>query len=158
MRNVYLDTTIPSLLATTKDDPASATRREITQAFWRWYPGRCRLFVSDIVVAELRAGAWPGREEALAAVADLTRLPVTDPVEAAAREYLRALVVPVTAGRDALHLACACVHGMQVLLTWNVRHLANPERTARLAGLNRRLGLATPAVRTPGSLLEGIDA
>lgn len=151
---MYLDTNVPSFLTTTRQDPASVFRRELTQKFWRGHGAKYRLFVSELVLAELTADAWPGRDEALAAVDALLRLPVTPEVRRATEAYIRARVMPDDARGDAAHYACASVHGMEIVLTWNIRHLANPGKTERLAALNRRLGLSTPVVYTPEALLE----
>jgi hypothetical protein len=157
VRSVYLDTSVPSFLATTRGDPASVVRREITQTFWRQGPPAYRLFVSELVVAELSAGDWPGRDRALAAIAAIPSLAVTPEVTEVALVYLRSGLLPVGSRADAAHLACASVHGMEVLLTWNVRHLANPAKVEHLAAINRRLGLATPMICTPEALLEAGD-
>jgi len=154
VRNVYLDTNVPSFLTTTREDPASTVRRELTQRFWRAHAPKYRLFVSELVIAELTGADWPGRDEALAAIDTLLRLPVTTEVRRATDAYIRARVMPDNARGDAAHYACASVHGMDIVLTWNIRHLANPGKTERLAALNRRLGLSTPVVCTPEALLE----
>jgi hypothetical protein len=44
------------------------------------------------------------------------------------------------------------VHEFDFLLTWNIRHLANPNKLAHLTVVNRRLGLLTPQVVTPEML------
>ncbi len=41
-------------------------------------------------------------------------------------EFARA-VVPSKAAEDALHIAIATLYGVDYLLTWNCRHIANPE-------------------------------
>ncbi|MBI4917542.1 MAG: type II toxin-antitoxin system VapC family toxin [Acidobacteria bacterium] len=157
MRSVYLDTNVPSFLVTTRDDHASQLRRTITQQFWSAHPGRFRLFLSELVIAELSAEEWPGREQALAAIRGLPLLPITDDVTALAGTYLRARIVPASAARDAVHLACASVHGVNVLLTWNVRQLANPTKVERLRAVNLIANVATPVLCTPESLLEDDD-
>jgi len=53
---------------------------------------------------------------------------------------------------DAFHLAIASVNEVDYLLTWNCRHLANPNKTRRIAEMNRRLGLMTPIIVTPAML------
>jgi hypothetical protein len=40
------------------------------------------------------------------------------------------------------------------LLTWNCRHLANPTRLARLAEINRKIGLVVPIIVTPTMLFR----
>jgi hypothetical protein len=61
-------------------------------------------------------------------------------------------LVPSDVSGDALHLAVACVHEVDFLLTWNIRHLANPNKLDHLTVINRRLGLLTPQIVTPEML------
>jgi hypothetical protein len=65
--------------------------------------------------------------------------------------------MPAEARGDAFHLALASVHAMDALLTWNVRHLANPRKVGHLTIINRRLGLPTPVICTPGVFMEESD-
>ena len=62
---------------------------------------------------------------------------------------MRERLVPGDVQGDALHLALACVYEFDFLLTWNIRHLANPNKLAHLTIISRRLGLPTPQVVTP---------
>lgn len=47
----------------------------------------------------------------------------------------------------------ASLHGVDYLLTWNCRHLANVSKQRHLAVMNGRLGLAMPTITTPLTLL-----
>ena len=154
MLDVYLDTTIPSFAATARDDPASMVRRELTRAFWRSHDSSYALYVSELVDAEIEAGSWSGREDAIKLIARLPRLPLNEDVRTAAETYMNARLMPRVMAGDAFHVACASVHSVHVLLTWNVRHLANPSKTEHLAAINRRLGIMTPTICTPESLIE----
>ncbi len=66
---------------------------------------------------------------------------------------------PTSSGRDpagdALHLAVATFHKVDVLLTWNCAHLANPNKTGRLQLINYEIGLPTPALMTSLNYLNG---
>ncbi len=42
-------------------------------------------------------------------------------------------IVPAKAVEDALHIAVATIHGVDYLLTWNCRHIANPEIQRNIA-------------------------
>lgn len=55
----------------------------------------------------------------------------------------------MAAGGDAAHLAIASLHAVDVLLTWNGRHLANANKTGHIRAVNSRLGIATPIIATP---------
>ena len=47
----------------------------------------------------------------------------------------------------------AVVHGMDYLLTWNCKHLANANKFEHIRVLTARRGLASPAIVTPQQLL-----
>ena len=149
---VYVETTVPSAYVTTRTDPSSLHRREVTRAWWDDQLARYDVWVSEAVVLELEQGDWPAKAEALRLVEPLRRVPVTEEVVNVSRRLVQERLVPVNLAGDALHLAIACVYEFDFLLTWNVRHLANPNKLAHLIVVNRRLGLLTPQIVTPETL------
>ncbi|NOS99323.1 MAG: type II toxin-antitoxin system VapC family toxin [Phycisphaerales bacterium] len=150
--SVYIESSVPSAYVTPRTDSASRHRRDSTIEWWDQQRPAYELWSSDTTIAELREGQWPGQQQALSLIADLPRLSVTDEVVAVARRYVRERVVPADLGGDAMHLAAACVHEMDFLLTWNIRHLANPNKLDHLTVINRRLSLLTPRIVTPEML------
>jgi hypothetical protein len=56
---------------------------------------------------------------------------------------------------DALHMTMATVHRMEVLLTWNCRHLANSQILAEVGRWIRIKGYELPLVCTPLELMGG---
>lgn len=50
---------------------------------------------------------------------------------------------------DAMIVAMASENGIDVLLTWNRRHLSNPSSQAQIEEINRQHGWQTPALLTP---------
>ena len=54
--------------------------------------------------------------------------------------------------RDAAHIALATVHEMDILLSWNCRHLANAAIQARLRRLVEASGFTLPVLCTPEEL------
>ena len=149
---VYVETTIPSAHVSTRTDPTSVHRRELTRAWWADQSARYDVWISEAVALELRQGDWPGKADALKLVEPLRRVAVTEEAINIARRYVRERLVPGNLQGDALHLAMACVYEFDFLLTWNIRHLANPHKMAHLTVINRRLGLLTPQVVTPEML------
>lgn len=57
--------------------------------------------------------------------------------------------IPYKAGEDALHIAIATVHGIDYLLTWNCRHIANAEMIKGIALLCSEQGYEVPVISTP---------
>lgn len=152
MASVYIETTIPSAYVTTRTDPASLFRREITHQWWHQQLEQYDAYVSEAVLVELEQGEWPRQSEALALVGSLPRLPIDEEVLAVATRYVDDLLVPHQISGDAAHLAVACVQQVDFLLTWNIRHLANPNKLTHLTVINRRMGLLTPQIVTPEML------
>jgi hypothetical protein len=50
---------------------------------------------------------------------------------------------------DALHIAVSIVHQLDYLLTWNQKHLANPNKRTHLTILAARARLRLPELVTP---------
>lgn len=59
---------------------------------------------------------------------------------------------PAAAG-DAVHLAASVIHRMDYLLTWNQKHLANPNKRTHLMVVCARLNLTAPQIVTPDLLV-----
>lgn len=66
-------------------------------------------------------------------------------------------LMPVSPDADALHLALASSSGCDFIVTWNCKHLANPNKFAHVQHLNRLLGLPVPEIVTPQDLLRRTD-
>ena len=62
--------------------------------------------------------------------------------------------IPREAIEDALHVAVAAAHGMDYLLTWNCRHIANAAMRNRIADICTSSGVEAPVICTPEELLE----
>ena len=60
---------------------------------------------------------------------------------------------PKNAAEDALHIALATVHGIDYLLTWYCRHIANAEMHQALTSKCALHGYAPPIICTPEELM-----
>jgi hypothetical protein len=110
------------------------------------------LYVSPEVVRELSSEHFPKvvREPALAMLKGLTLLPTTAEVVSFAELLVSERVMPGPATEaDAVHLAMSTVHSMNYLLTWNQKHLANPNKRTHLTILAARARLQFPEIVTP---------
>ena len=59
----------------------------------------------------------------------------------------------ISAFTHAMHISIATVHFVDYLLTWNCRHIANPEIQARIAEHFQQQGLFLPFICTPEELM-----
>ena len=112
------------------------------------------LFVSSEVLNELDNQRYPQREEALAFISGVPLVEVDEASIGLATILVRERVMPQSITGDPIHVAAACVHGMDYLLTWNVRHLANPNKLAYLQTICVRAGYMPPRIITPDLLWE----
>ena len=87
-------------------------------------------------------------------LAEVPLLEVTAAAESLAAALLEEVPLPQKAATDALHIAVAAVNGVEYLLTWNCRHIANPALRPRIESVCRRMGFEPPVICTPQELLE----
>jgi hypothetical protein len=85
-------------------------------------------------------------------LAGLVVLLVDDSARNLARELLAEKILPPAAASDAIHAVVASMNRVDILLTWNCRHLANPHLLGRLREFMARHGLTLPEICTPVEL------
>ena len=84
----------------------------------------------------------------------LTLLETTEDALVLSRQLIDSGAVPREAPEDALHIAIAVTNGIEYLLTWNYRHIANATMRAQIEDLCRRAGYEPPIICTPEELME----
>ena len=85
-------------------------------------------------------------------MAEIKLLDLTEEAQALTKQILSSGLLPAAADRDSAHIALATVHEMEVLLTWNCRHIANAAIQARLLQLAGKAGFTLPVLCTPEEL------
>ena len=150
---VYIETSIVSYLtARPSHDLLVAAHQQLTIVWWDEQRTRYEIFTSHVVLAEARAGDPEAAQRRLVVLECLPLLDVTDAAIALATMLITGQALPAQAAQDALHLAMACVHGMQYLLTWNCTHLANARLRSRIEQVCREAGYIPPIICTPEEL------
>jgi predicted nucleic acid-binding protein len=111
------------------------------------------LFASELVREEAAKGDSTAAARRLEALQGIPLLDVTEEATELAGRLMELGVSPAKAADDAGHLATATVHGMEFLLTWNCRHLANAEIAEVIAFFLREGGYEPPVICTPEELV-----
>ena len=154
--SVYLETSFASyLVAWPSDSLVTAALQRLTQRWWDARRDAFELFVSELVLAEARSGNPSAAARRLAVLATIPVLHATPAAEALTERILAARLVPPKARADAAHIAIAAVHGMDYLVTWNCRPIANAITRKRIEQLLREAGYDAPVLCTPEELQEG---
>ena len=152
---IYLESTIPSyVVARPARDLLQAARQQLTRDWWESRREQHELFASQIVLDEIAFGEKAMAQLRLELMQGLPLLPVTDEVKEFARKVQTSGLLPATAERDASHIALASAYELDILLTWNCRHIANATIQTRLRRLAAAAGFTLPVICTPEELLE----
>lgn len=152
---IYIESTIPSyVVARPARDLLQAARQQITRDWWDWKRQKHDLFVSQIVLDEIAAGDPEMARCRLELVENLTVLDLTPAAELLADNILCSGLLPQNANIDAAHIALATVQKMDILLTWNCRHIANGIIEVPLRRLVQAAALELPGICTPQELVE----
>jgi hypothetical protein len=154
-RKVYIETSVISYLtARPSMNVIEAGHQQSTYLFWD-RRGEFDLSASELVLTECAAGDPGAAGKRLAALQGIHLLEITTHSIELAKSLVAAGIVPPKASEDALHISIATVHFAEYLLTWNCRHIANPEIQAQIADNFRRKGLFLPFICTPEELIGG---
>ena len=78
-------------------------------------------------------------------------------IEEVAKALISEHALPENEATDAYHIATAAFYGMDVLLTWNCRHMANEFTLPKTYGVLRDAGLKCPVIITPKRYMEDAD-
>jgi len=152
--SVYVETTIVSYLgARPSRNLIVRAHQELTRRWWR-QRAAFQIFASPLVVEEARRGDSAARSRRRRLLRGLPLLEITDDSRAVARRLLEAGPLPEQAEIDALHIGVAAVHGMEYLVTWNCRHIANARMRPQIEEVIRGSAYEPPILCTPEELLE----
>jgi hypothetical protein len=114
-------------------------------------------YISTVVLDEV---AMAPEETAASIVREINKLAPaalepTEESEELAEAYLAAGVVPANKRDDARHVAIATVAGLEIVVSWNHRHLANERKRSLFNAVNRLAGYAQVLViHTPFEIMQ----
>lgn len=149
-----METTIVSYLsARSSRDLIVRAHQEITRRWWR-KRSEFDVFASPLVMEEAGRGDVRARTRRHRVLRDLSLLEINDESRAVARRLLAKGPLPAQAEGDALHIGIAAAHGMEYLVTWNCRHIANAWIRPQIEEIIRDLGYEPPVLCTPEELME----
>lgn len=152
---VYLETSVIGYATSRPSrDLVVAARQQITRDWFALRAPACELFVSQLVVSEASGGDEDAARERMVFLQGIARLRVSDAAGELAARLVESRAVPRTAAEDALHIAVAAVHGVDYLLTWNCKHIANATMRQAIERTCREAGFEPPIICTPEELMD----
>ena len=143
---VYLDTSIINFLEA-NDAPEY---KRATEKFFKnvVVPEKIEVYISNVVIDEINDTTDEKTKDKLheniKKYPNIKMLITNDEnieeIAFLAENYITNDIIPNKKAADAFHIAYSTVFQMDVLLSWNFKHLANINKEQKVLGLNKMLG------------------
>ena len=130
--------------------------KDTTLALFERFENNELIFVvSDLLDLELLNAPTQVRELLHKFSADkFERVDLTDEAIKLAQAYIEEKVVGKTSLEDCRHIALATLNKVDVLASWNFKHIVNLDRIKGYNSVNLRLGYQMLEIRSPEDLLK----
>jgi predicted nucleic acid-binding protein len=151
---VYIETSILGYLtARSTKNLILAANIEVTKEWWGSRRNDFALFISQVVIDEVARGDSEIALKRLEMLDGIPQVALNQAVRSLAIQFLSRSNLPAKASDDAVHIAAATVHGLDYLLTWNCKHIANAQIQRKLEVISLDFGYRLPVICTPYELL-----
>jgi predicted nucleic acid-binding protein len=147
---VYLDTSIINFLYT-GDSPEY---RKATEIFFEDIIARNKIetYISNIVIDEInKTEDKKHRDKLLGTFEEYTNIKtliaedeIINDIGFLSESYIKKGIIPKKKTADSLHVAYSTVFQMDILLSWNFKHLANVNKEQKIIIHNKTLGYNYP--------------
>lgn len=149
---LYLETTIPNLLADQEDKQRHSATKKLFQEI---KTGKYQASISELVLQEIRKTADATKKKTLLeAVKKFRVLKVSPVAKELAQRYLAEKVLSESARLDSLHLAIATVGEVDFVVSWNLKHIVKVKTKLGVNSINLQLGFKTIDIVTPWEVIE----
>lgn len=145
---LYIETSVPNFLFSTQD---SLERQEITKNFFKNVIPQHEAYVSDIYILEAE-NAPSEKQKQLKSVIMHYKLKIlkkTKYADRLAKRYQEELKLPEKYFNDLLHIAIATIHGMDVVVSWNLNHIVKLKTILTVEKINKKFKYKRIHICTP---------
>jgi predicted nucleic acid-binding protein len=151
IQRIYIDTSVLGGYFDKEFD--IATRRLFEEA----QKGEYKIVISNITEGELLNAPERVRTLLNDLRIDYEVLTLTDDAVNLALEYIKENVVGQTSYEDCLHIAMATIFRIDLLVSWNFKHIVNIKRIRGYNGINIKNGYPAIEIRSPKDLIDYED-
>lgn len=155
--SVYIETSIVSYLAADPSrHPVTLRNQQLTHAWWNTQRERYSLYTSVLTLTEAARGNSAIAQHRVELLAPLPVVETRSNVTQLAKALKAGLSLPEQATADAEHIALAATGGLGYLLTWDRKHIANPQLLRKIESVLGLWGYAIPVFCTPDELMRNV--
>jgi predicted nucleic acid-binding protein len=153
-QKVYIETsTVSYLIARPSRDLIIAANQQVTREWWNNHRSEFDLYISQVVLKEAGEGDKEAAQQRLEALQGIPLLELKTEALSLANRFVRDKALPKKASDDALHIAVASIYGIDDLVTWNCKHIANAVIQKSIARITTEQGYKLPIICTPYELI-----
>lgn len=152
--SIYIETSIISYLtARSSRDLMIAACQQVTAQWWETSRGSYEVVTSALTLAESQEGDPQLAQKRLGLLQGIPVLIVVDEAKELAGDLMTEGALPNKAEIDASHIAVAAVQRIDYLLTWNCRHINNPQTKPLMRAVCACKGYVCPEICTPFEIM-----
>lgn len=146
---LYLDTSVINFAVSIQD--VAKEKQATLQLLDQIKQGKFEGFISGVVVDEIMKASSEKQQELFQIIngVHLEVLAMSEEVEQLAEKYISEGVIPRKHSDDALHIAIASVHGIDIIVSWNFEHLVKSKTRREVHGINSLMKYHSIDIATP---------
>jgi len=145
---IFLDTSVYSAMFDDRD----LNRQKQTQDFWKDIEEYV-LYYSDINIEEIDAITDEELKKKLKALLKKgQRIEISEEVNYLTKKYINESIIPEKYENDALFIALTSVHSLDILVSWNFKHLVKRKTRIGVNLINLKEGYKSIEILAPPEL------
>ncbi len=152
-QKIYIETSVVSyLVSKPSKNIITAGHQVITQDFWDILDN-FEVYISDLVLQEAAAGDKIQAQKRLNVLTGLSLLEIDDDTKKLTKSLLKNKAIPEKYPEDAFHIALAALNGIDVIVTWNFKHINNPFTRKIIRRVIEKNGFVCPEICSPDEFM-----
>ena len=150
--SLYLETSVWNFIYA---EDALEKQAATKQFFKEIKEGRYEIYISNLVYDEIADTRGPKRRQLEELIQEYKPIQVAsnEKVQELVEVYLKSGVVPKGSEEDAYHIAYAVAHNLDVIVSWNLRHIVRLKTKLLVNGINKSLGYRELEIVTPEEVI-----
>ena len=148
----YLDTSVFNFIYA-ENDPA---KKQATLSFFEEIKNnKLEIYISEVVTAEINEAPEHIKIRLLESLrkTEPILLSISPEIRSLSQKYVAEGIIPKKYEDDALHIAAAVVSNLDVIISWNFKHIVKLKTRLEVNGINKLLGYKEIEICSPEEVI-----
>ncbi|OIO75531.1 MAG: hypothetical protein AUJ85_02925 [Elusimicrobia bacterium CG1_02_37_114] len=149
----YIETSVFNFVFA-DDEPS---RRDLTKYLFQKVQGdNVEIYISEVVITEINDAPEDIKNKLLSLIKKYKPyvIPIDEETKLLANKYISEGIIPEKFIADALHIAVTSVNDLDVIISWNFKHIVKLKTKIEANGVNKLLGYKEIEICTPEEVVE----